>query len=83
MTFLRRDNLIQPERPSISSKYSGSEKLHWAVHYELVMIVDGRNLRYEVRWPPLTKEQKALGEWQDTKAQGQICIAAAFKPGTK
>lgn len=83
MTFLKEQNLIQPERVSISNMYPDRNKLYWAVHFDLVLIIDGRNLRYEVRWPSLTEEQKAEGEQQVTKKEGQVCIAAAFHPGTK
>jgi hypothetical protein len=43
---------------------------HYKIEFELVMIINGRNLRFEARWG---------GEVQ---CSTQICIAAAFKPGT-
>lgn len=45
------------------------------------MIVDGRNLRYEARWP-IPKENDQTHHKQNVQAEGQISIAAAFKPGT-
>jgi len=80
MTFLMTEGHIQPELPSEFSKYSNSEGRHWAVTFDLVMIVDGRNLRYEARWPPSKDDE--MSQQQVVHAQGQICIAAAFKPGT-
>jgi len=69
MTFLKTDGLISPMEPEDGEK----GKRHYKVEYELVMIVDGRNLRYEVRYP-------AGGAVQ---SKGQISIAAAFVPGTE
>jgi hypothetical protein len=81
MTFLKNEGHIEPVPPSIYSTYSRDECLHYAVTFDLVMIVDGRNLRYEARWPP-RKAGKQTSQQSHVKAQGQICIAAAFKPGT-
>lgn len=69
MTFLKERNLIQPVEPEEGVKARG----HYKVEYELVMIVNDRNMRWEARYP-------AGGEVQGT---GQISIAAAFVPGTK
>jgi hypothetical protein len=68
MTFLKTRGLIQPTYPEEGTK----GKLHYKVEFELVMIIGGRNLRYESRYP-------AGGE---VRGEGQICIAAAFEPGT-
>ena len=68
MTFLKTDGLIHPVDPEEGLK----GKRHYKVEYELVMIIDGRNLRYEARYP-------AGGAVQN---KGQISIAAAFVPGT-
>jgi hypothetical protein len=68
MTFLKDEGIIQPTYPERGLK----GKPHYKVEFELVMIIDGRNLRYEARYP-------AGGE---VKGRGQICIAAAFEPGT-
>lgn len=45
---------------------------HYRIEFELVMIINGRNLSFEARWP-------RGGEVQGST---QICIAAAFRPGT-
>lgn len=47
MTFLRTESRIQPTSPDDGDH---GEKYH-RVEFELVMIVDGRNLRYEARYP--------------------------------
>ncbi|ORY16547.1 Hsp70 family protein-like protein [Clohesyomyces aquaticus] len=79
MNFLRTEGLIQLQRPEESSKSRNS--LFWSVKLELALIVEGRNLRYEARWP--ISVDLPPGQQQDVKATGQICIAAAFEPGTK
>lgn len=68
MSFLVEKGLIEAIEPD---PRSGSKR-HYKIELELVMIIDGRNLRYEARWP-------AGGEVQ---SGGQISIAAAFQPGT-
>jgi hypothetical protein len=68
MTFLKTKKLIRAIRPE-----GGHGKRHYKVKFELVMIIDGRNLRYEARYPPGT------GTVMEYK---QISIAAAFVPGT-
>lgn len=87
MTFLKDEGLIKPEPPSQYSTYSGPKvPYHWEVSFELVMIVDGRNLRYEARWPPRPPsedgESRVRVQNQRVHAKGQTSIAAAFKPGT-
>jgi hypothetical protein len=80
MNFLREEGLIQPQMPSASSTFVGKRaKPFWAVEFDLVMIVDGRNLRYEARWP---QADAASMEEPQARARGQISIAAAFHPGT-
>jgi hypothetical protein len=70
MTFLKTEGLelIVPEKGERGTK-------HWKVDFDLVMIVDGRNLRYEARYP--------RGEGGRVQEKGQTSIAAAFHPGTK
>jgi hypothetical protein len=45
------------------------------------MIIDGRNLQYEARWPPSNSPEAKVHN-QKVHEKGQTCIAAAFKPGT-
>ncbi len=47
----------------------------YVVEYDLVAIVEGRNLRYEARYP-------AAGGTGKVQKASQISIASAFKPGT-
>jgi hypothetical protein len=49
-------------------------KRFYKVEYELVAIVEGRNLRYEARYPIGANARKR-------GPTGQVSIAAAFKPG--
>ena len=82
MSFLRDLNYIQPTEPSQSSAHYGKKnKNYYLVEFDLVMILDGRNLRYEARWPPKEQLEK-FGQAQRVQASGQICVAAAFRPGT-
>jgi hypothetical protein len=84
MTFLKTRRLIQPELPSAHSTFIGDQAKqrlrHWTVEFDLVMIVEGRNLRYEARWPP--KDKLHEGDEQEVQVSAQLCIAAAFRPGT-
>ena len=74
MTRLREDGTILPIFPVADDDGERRGKVHYKVEYDLVAIVEGRNLRYEARYPA-----NHFGKVQRT---GQICIAAAFKPGT-
>jgi hypothetical protein len=53
-----------------------------------VAIVEGRNLRYEARWPPTDnheeiRKRKWAGESSYVVLEtAQVSIAAAFQPGT-
>jgi hypothetical protein len=77
MTFLKDNGHIELQH---SIDPSGKPRSFWAVEYDLVMVIDGRNLRYEARWPPLS-EGDTQG-WNQPVASGQIAIAAGFQPGT-
>lgn len=79
MTFLRDDGHIEPVLPSEFSIKSRAP--YWAVEFDLVMVVEGRSLHYEARWPPSGDEMRA-SQPQKVHAHGQVSIAAAFKPGT-
>lgn len=65
MTFLRTDGHIQPIMPE-----GTHGQLHYRVEYQLVMIIDGYNMKYEARWSN-SQEQRVL-------ASEQINIASAF-----
>jgi hypothetical protein len=74
MTFLRDEGTIQPILPDEDDEGTFKGKKHYKVEYDLVPIVEGRNLRYEARYPA-----NQFGKARNT---GQISIAAAFDPGT-
>jgi hypothetical protein len=68
MTRLVREGRIKPVEPEEGCTW----KRHYKIEFELVMIVEGRNLRFEARWP-------AGG---NVVAENTVSIAAAFRPGT-
>ncbi|OCL14979.1 hypothetical protein AOQ84DRAFT_307992 [Glonium stellatum] len=70
MTFLRRENRIKIVQPARRKK----GKKHYRVEFDLLIKVDGRNLRYMAKYPP--------GGEGEVLMEGQTCIAAAFLPGT-
>jgi hypothetical protein len=80
LSFLIDKGHIQPQCPSEFSTHIGQQKQHWKVHYELAMIVQGRSIRFEARWP-LAKDLQPGAE-QDVLATKLVGIAAAFQPGT-
>jgi hypothetical protein len=80
LTFLKEQNLIQPQLPSIYSTHVGSRKQHWVTHYEVAMVVQGRSIRFEARWP--VKRDLKPGQSQAVLAMKLVGIAAAFQPGT-
>ncbi|RHZ51804.1 Hsp70 family protein [Aspergillus thermomutatus] len=65
MTFLRTEGYIRPIKPD-----NLHGRRHYRVEYDLVMIVDGYNIKYEARWDN--------GQGERVLAQKQINIAAAF-----
>ncbi|KAE9373611.1 hypothetical protein N431DRAFT_231547 [Stipitochalara longipes BDJ] len=64
-------------------------KPHYRVEYDLVAFVEGRNLRYEARWPALDHYEKGNKRKRGDEAgyvvleTAQVSIASAFQPGTK
>lgn len=84
MTYLKDQqyhSITLSEPSEISAHFGKSNKKYWRVEFDLVMILDGRNLRFEARWPPAERVVQ-FGQAQSVQASKQICIAAAFKPGT-
>lgn len=57
-----------------SSLPDEGEKEYYQVTYDLVVVVEGRNLRYEAWYPS--------AEDGTVQQAAQISIAAAFQPGT-
>ena len=68
MTFLRDEGHIQP----VPREESESGRSYYKIWFELVIEVDGRNLKYSARYP--------VGG--NAQGGGQISLAAAFRPGT-
>ncbi|GFF25052.1 hypothetical protein IFM61606_09330 [Aspergillus udagawae] len=60
------------ERHPLQAKGQGDDR-HYEVHYELLVELQGRNLKVSVVYPP-------GGEVQGTK---EIVVAACFRPGTE
>jgi len=89
MTFLKTKGLL---KEYISD--SGPKMPYYKVEFDLVMIIQGRDLTYEARWPKRKKnddsedvrevEENTFDRFGPPQARcnGQISIAAAFEPGT-
>ncbi len=73
-TFLLKDPTFRPISATLDEDGETHGPLHYEVKYDLVVIVEGRNLRYEAKYPS--------GSRGKTQKMGQISIAAAFLPGT-
>lgn len=80
LTFLKDEGLIKPRLPSDGRNLSGARKEFWEIHYEVALIVEGRSIRFEARWP--SQEDLKPGQDQKVLAMKLVSIAAAFKPGT-
>jgi hypothetical protein len=80
LTRLRDEGRIEPQHPSKFSKHAGSQKRYWEVHYEVALIVEGRSIRFEARYP--VKDGLRPGEQQEVLGVKLVGIAAAFAPGT-
>ena len=52
------------------------------VKFDLLLWVEGKTLHYEVRYPHVPDGQDPFEGQGDVKVKGQICITAAFLPGT-
>lgn len=88
MSFLRDEGYIRITQLEIDTyTQQPSGKPHYGVEYDIVVIIENRNLRYEARWP--SKEAVyagdqvlALPETTEVRQRGQLSLAAAFHPGT-
>ena len=89
MSFLRDEGYIRTTLPELDEYTRGPiGKPHYRVEYDIVVIVENRNLRYDARWP--SKQAKyahdqvlALPETPEVRQRGQLSLAAAFIPGTR
>jgi hypothetical protein len=80
LTRLRDEGRIEPQHPSMYSTHTGPQKRYWEVHYEVALIVEGRSIRFEARYP--VKDALRPGEQQEVLGVKLVGIAAAFAPGT-
>ena len=78
LTRLRDEGRIEPQQPS--GAYAHSQKRYWEVHYEVALIVEGRSIRFEARYP--VEDALRPGEQQEVLGVKLVGIAAAFVPGT-
>ncbi|KAG4430982.1 hypothetical protein IFR05_013534 [Cadophora sp. M221] len=74
MTYLRDEGHISPTIPEPNEYGVVLGRPHYRVTYDLVPVVEGRDLKYVAMYP-------ASDNGEVMKA-GQISIAAAFNPGT-
>ncbi|RFU27660.1 hypothetical protein B7463_g8656, partial [Scytalidium lignicola] len=71
LTFLKTNNLI---KPTIGTNEKGKSFSYYEVQFDIWLIIEARNLRFEAR-SPLNKNE--------VSASANFCIAAGFSPGTK
>lgn len=71
MTFLKDDPDFCPVKPAPG----GKGQIHYRVEFDLVIKINGRNLRFEARYPG--------GENGILRGERQFSIAASFQPGTE
>jgi hypothetical protein len=67
LTFLKTNNQIKPT-------IGANEKAYYEVQFDIWLIIEARNLRFEAR-SPVNKDE--------VSASADFCIAAGFSPGTK
>ena len=88
MTFLRDKGHIGITYPETDDYGVPRGLPRYRVEYDIVVTVEGRNLRYEARWTPknndqVSKKRKQSGQHNFEVVQtAQISIASAFRPGT-
>ena len=95
MTFLKDENLIVPIIPEPDANGTVNGKPHYRIEYDLVPIIEKRNLRIEARWPvqPLSDPDADAGHSGGSPSKRRkveqraikttlVSIAAAFEPGT-
>lgn len=73
VTHLKNTEWVQRTPSSIPNRFP-----YYTVYGTLVIIITGRNLRYE-----LHLGHKSKGQDGGPIAVGQECLAAAFEPGTE
>jgi hypothetical protein len=71
LTFLKRNNQI---KPTIVTNEKGKSLSYYEVQFDIWLIIEARNLRFEAR-SPVNKNE--------VSASADFCIAAGFSPGTE
>ncbi len=64
---------LQLEKPNVSEGTPNTKLLHYIIVFGMVMIVEGRNMRFEVRYPKDSEE---------VCRSAHISMAPSFAPGT-
>ena len=89
MSFLRDKGHIEITYPKPDKYGVVRGEPHYVIEYDLYVILDSRNLRYEARWPPLERgadqrvtRKRCTQQKAKVKQVAQVSIAAAFQPGT-
>ena len=72
MTFLKDEGQLPITEGEVDPRTKKPRK-HYRIDMDLVMIVEGRNLRFEARWPQGSDQVRAVGK---------VSLAAGFAPGT-
>ncbi|KAI8933218.1 hypothetical protein NX059_009853 [Plenodomus lindquistii] len=79
-TQLMAKRRVQPQ-PNSSFGKQRSQKYHYEIWYDVVLIVNGRTMRFEARYP--AKDDLGPGEKQEVLGMKLVgSMAASFKPGT-
>jgi len=74
MTYLlTTDPPLRPVTPNVPADAPNASREHYRIEFGLVMTVEGRNLRFEVRYP---KDSDHVCK------SAQVSMAPAFAPGT-
>lgn len=74
LSYLRDQGRIQPVSPRSNDDGVVRGKMHWEIKYDVVFVVEGRNLSYDLVFPS--------GPGGKVLKTGKISIASAFFPGT-
>jgi hypothetical protein len=89
VTRLRDEGLLEIIGRKVDHDGVVQVERHYRVEYDMVPIVEGRNLRYESRWPAVDhnvtagKRKRAGTADYQVLETAQVSIASAFRPGTR
>lgn len=74
-----RHQFPKQERAGVGPRTKKSNREVKVVKFDLVIIVEGRQLQYEARWPSGTKSPNEVR----IRKRGCISLAPSFVPGTE